>query len=119
MWIWDQSAGELRRAGKVWRGYSGAARGLNNPALQAAKSVGPIPQGRWTIAGRHDSPNTGPCTLTLAPGPDTATFGRSAFRIHGDSLAHPGRASHGCIILPRAVRDAIWASGDRILQVVA
>lgn len=119
MWIWDQSAGELRRAGKVWRGYSGAARGLNNPALQAARGVGPIPQGRWTIAGRHDSPNTGPCTLTLCPDPGTATFGRSAFRIHGDSLAHPGTASHGCIILPRAVRDAIWASGDRILQVVA
>lgn len=119
MWIWDQSAGELRRAGKVWRGYSGAARGLNNPAMQAARGIGPIPQGRWTIAGCHDSPNTGPCTLTLAPDPGTATFGRSAFRIHGDSLAHPGTASHGCIILPRAVRDAIWASGDRILQVIA
>jgi len=119
MWIWDQSAGELRRAGKVWRGYSGAARGLNNPAMQTARGVGPIPQGRWTIAGRHDSPNTGPCTLTLAPDPGTATFGRSAFRIHGDSLAHPGTASHGCIILPRAVRDAIWASGDRALEVVA
>ena len=119
MWIWDQSTGELRRAGKVWRGYSGAALGLNNPAMQAARGVGPIPQGRWTIAGRHDSPNTGPCTLVLAPDPGTATFGRSAFRIHGDSLAHPGTASHGCIILPRAVRDTIWASGDRILQVVA
>ena len=117
-WTWHQSTGLLTRDQKSWRGYSGAARGRNNPALQAAIGIGPIPQGRWTIADRHDSPNTGPCTLTLVPDPDTATFGRSAFRIHGDSIAHPGTASHGCIILPRAVRDAIWRSGDRNLQVV-
>ena len=119
MWTWDQSAGLLSRAGKRWRGYSGAARGKNNPAMQAAVGVGPIPLGRWTIIGRHDSAHTGPSTLVLAPDPDTETFGRSEFRIHGDSIAHPGTASHGCIILPRAVRDTIWASGDRTLQVIA
>jgi hypothetical protein len=119
MWIWDQSAGELRRGDRIWRGYSGAGRGLNNPAMQAAAGIGPIPQGHWTIAGRRDSPNTGPCTLILVPDPGTMTFGRNAFRIHGDSLAHPGTASHGCIILPRAVRDAIWRSGDRAIHVVA
>lgn len=119
MWTWDQSAGLLTRAGKIWRGYSGAARGKNNPAMQAAVGVGPIPQGLWTITDRHDSPNTGPCTLTLTPDAGTETFGRSEFRIHGDSIAHPGSASHGCIILPRAVRDAIWASGDRALAVIA
>jgi hypothetical protein len=52
------------------------------------------------------------------PDRGTETFGRSEFRIHGDSIAHPGMASHGCIILPRAVRDAIWRSGDRALEVV-
>lgn len=119
MWTWDQSAGLLTRAGKSWRGYSGAARGKNNPAMQTAVGVGPIPQGRWTIAGRLESPNTGPCTLILIPDAGTETFGRSAFRIHGDSIAHAGSASHGCIILPRAVRDAIWASGDRALEVIA
>jgi hypothetical protein len=119
MWTWDQSAGLLTRAGKSWRGYSGTGRGKNNPAMQAAVGVGPIPQGRWTIAGRRDSANTGPGTLILIPDPGTDTFGRSEFRIHGDSIAHPGAASHGCIILPRAVRDAIWASGDRMLQVIA
>lgn len=117
-WTWHQSAGLLTRGEKSWRGYSGAARGRNNPTLQAAIGVGPIPQGRWMITDRQDSPNTGPCTLTLMPDPGTATFGRSGFRIHGDSIAHPDTASHGCIILPRAVRDAIWRSGDRDLQVV-
>jgi len=119
MWTWDQSAGLLMRAGKSWRGYSGAGRGKNNPVMEAAVGVGPIPQGRWTIRGQHDSANTGPCTLVLTPDHGTQTFGRSEFRIHGDSIAHPGTASHGCIILPRAVRDAIWASGDRALQVIA
>ena len=119
MWTWDQSAGLLTRAGKSWRGYSGTGRGKNNPALQGAKGIGPIPQGRWTVVARRDSPNTDPCTLILSPDPGIQTFGRSDFRIHGDSIAHPGAASHGCIILPRAVRDAIWASGDRVLDVIA
>ena len=119
MWTWVQSAGLLTRAGKSWRGYSGKGRGKNNPAMQAAIGLGPIPQGRWQIVGRRDSPNTGPCTLVLMPDPGTDTYGRSEFRIQGDSIAHPGTASHGCIILPRAVRDAIWASGDRALQVIA
>ena len=119
MWIWDQSAGLLKRDGTSWRGYSGAARGLNNPALQGARGIGPIPQGRWTIVTRRDSANTGPCTLVLEPEPETETFGRSEFRIHGDSIAHPGTASHGCIILPRLVRDTIWRSGDRVIDVVA
>jgi hypothetical protein len=119
MWTWDQSAGLLSRAGKSWRGYSGAGRGKNNPTMQAAVSVGPIPQGCWTVAARRDSPRTGPCTLILDPAPNTETFGRSEFRIHGDSIVHPGTASHGCIILPRVVREAIWASGDRALRVIA
>ena len=119
MWTWDQSAGLMTHAGKSWRGYSGAGCGKNNPAMQGAVSLGPIPQGYWTVVARHDSRNTGPCTLILVPDAGVQTFGRSEFRIHGDSIAHPGTASHGCIILPRAVRDAIWASGDRALRVIA
>jgi hypothetical protein len=46
-------------------------------------------------------------------------FGRTGFLIHGDSLQHPGRASNGCIILPRPIRDRIAASGDDQLTVVA
>ncbi|MGN6270854.1 MAG: tlde1 domain-containing protein [Sphingomonas sp.] len=119
MWIWDQSAGELRRDGTVVsRGYAGCGRGKNNPAMQAAVGVGPIPRGHWLIAGVHDSATTGPYTIVLEPQPGTNTFGRSAFRIHGDSIAHPGEASHGCIILPRAIRERIMRSGDRELEVV-
>lgn len=118
-WTWHQSAGLLTRGSQTWRGYSGAARGKNNPALQEAVGLGPIPRGGWRIVDRCNSPNTGPCTLILEPEPGTVTFGRSQFRIHGDSIAHPGTASHGCIILPRTVRDAVWRSRDRTLEVVA
>lgn len=120
MWKWDQSAGELSRDGSfVSRGYAGRGRGKNNPAMQAAIGIGPIPRGRWRITGVHDSPNTGPFTIILEPAAGTNTCGRSAFRIHGDSIAHPGEASHGCIVLPRAVRERIMRSSDRDLEVVA
>ena len=119
-WQWDQSAGELSRGGSiVSHGYAGRDRGKNNPAMQAAVGVGPIPRGHWRITGVHDSPNTGPYTIILEPALGTDTCGRSAFRIHGDSIRHPGQASHGCIILPRAVRERIMRSGDRDLLVVA
>jgi len=119
MWKWDQSAGELSRDGRfVSKGYSGNGRGKNNPAMQAAVAVGPIPAGAWRITERYNSKNVGPAALKLDPKPGTQTFGRSAFRIHGDSIRNPGTASHGCIILPRQVRDRIWASNDRDLTVV-
>lgn len=121
MWTYDQSTGALSRAGKiVAHGYSGADLGKNNPAMQAAKGIGPLPRGRWMIVGTpYTSGNTGPYTMALRAETGTDTCGRGDFRIHGDSIAHPGTASHGCIILPRAVRGAIWASGDRDLEVVA
>lgn len=116
---WDQSAGRMDRDGTlIGTGYSGAGRGKNNPSMQAAVGVGPIPRGRWQIVRHYDSPNTGPFTLELSPEPGTDTCGRSAFRIHGDSIRNPGTASHGCIILPRALRELIWRLGDRALIVV-
>lgn len=119
MWIYDQSSGVLTRNGSIIsRGYAGRGKGKNNPAMQAAVAVGPIPQGLWKITERYDSKNVGPYALKLVPEPGTNTFGRSAFRIHGDSIKNPGTASHGCIILPRAVRVAIWGSGDRQLKVI-
>ena len=125
MWTWDQSAGVLSRAGKiVSRGYSGAGRGKNNPAMQAAVGVGPVPRGRWMIGAPYNSANVGPYALRLEAQDGTiddrhAGTGRGAFRIHGDSIRSPGTASHGCIILPRLIRELIWKSGDRELEVVA
>lgn len=120
MWKWDQSAGELTRDGKfICRGYAGYEKGKNNPFLEGAPGVGPIPRGKWKIGPPRDSANTGRYTLNLDPLPGTDALGRSLFRIHGDSIAKPGTASHGCIIVARAIRKAIWESGDHVIEVVA
>lgn len=119
MWKWDQSAGKLYRDGRfVSSGYAGKGRGKNNPAMQSVVAVGPIPRGHWKITSVKNSPNTGPFTIVLEPKPGTDTLGRSAFRIHGDSVKAPGTASRGCIILPRIIRNEIWYSKDYDLEVV-
>lgn len=120
-WTYAQNSGELQQDGKpVATGYSGAGAGKNNPALQSVPNVGPIPQGDWTITGPPvDTPNHGPYVLKLNPAAGTETFGRGGFLMHGDSKEHPGCASHGCLILPRSVREQVWTSGDRELEVRA
>lgn len=120
MFIYSQSTGVLTRDGRHFgTGYSGHGTAKNKPDRQRERAVGPIPRGDWIIGGNRTSPNTGPLTITLEPAPDTDVFGRSLFRIHGDSIANPGTASNGCIILPRQVREAIIRSGDKSLRVVA
>jgi hypothetical protein len=118
-WVWDQSAGKLHHNGQfISNGYAGYGSGKNNPDLQSSVGIGPIPRGQWLITGVYNSTRTGPFTIALSPKPGTDTCGRSAFRIHGDSISNPGKASHGCIILPRAIRELIWNSGDHSLEVV-
>jgi Protein of unknown function (DUF2778) len=126
-WTYQQSTGEIRNAEQLTgtdpyvlgSGYSGFGEGKNNPAFQDVPSVGPIPQGRYLIRGAFDSPTHGPVAMPLVPDASNQMFGRSEFLIHGDSLAAPGSASKGCIILPRGVREAINASEDKLLVVVA
>ena len=122
MWIWDQSSGELRRNGQVVaKGYSGKGRGRNNPTLEHARAIGPIPRGRWKIVAKYDSRRVGPYVLKVHAVDGTlddihAGSGRGAFRIHGDNRATA--ASEGCIILGLVVRRLIWESGDHDLEVV-
>jgi hypothetical protein len=119
-WSYAQKTGELNQDGKhVAKGYSGFNNGKNDPSMQELSNVGPIPQGQWTIAGPPaNTADHGPYVLRLEPSPETNTFGRSGFLMHGDSKEHPGCASHGCIILPRAARERVWTSGDRELDVI-
>lgn len=124
-WRWDQSAGELTQDGKfIGKGYSGRGRGLNNPALQGERALGPVPRGKWRLVSVADSPNTGRFTITLhaidaTPDNDTHdATGRGAFRIHGDNARGDQSASRGCIILPRVLRERMWNSKDHILEVV-
>jgi len=121
MWTYVQKTGELLQDGShVENGYSGLDQGKNNPSLQAVHDLGPIPTGDWTITGPpFNSPDHGPFVLHLVPANGTNTFGRAGFLMHGDSSEHPGEASKGCIIMPRTIREKVWASGDTELTVVA
>ncbi|EGT5660680.1 tlde1 domain-containing protein [Cronobacter dublinensis] len=118
-WIYHQSSGKLFRNGKLMgTGYAGKDAGKNAPDLQGTADIGPLPRGKYTIGAPFHHPHTGNYSMRLTPAASNHMFGRSGFLIHGDSTAHPGEASNGCIIMPLNVRHAIWSSGDRHLEVV-
>jgi hypothetical protein len=119
-WTYTQETGDLQLDGKhVFTGYSGATP-QEQPNDGQCTQHRPIPRGDWTIAGPPvDSKDHSPYVLKLNPAPSTESHGRSGFLTHGDSKEHPGSASHGVVILPRAVREDVWQSGDRDLEVIA
>lgn len=121
MWTFSQSDGRITKEGVgiLATGYSGRDEAKNNSAMEQVKDRGPIPRGRYTIGPPRDTHTHGPYVLPLTPDADNEMWGRGEFLIHGDNIELPGRASEGCIILPRFARERIWESGDHDLQVVA
>jgi len=116
MWQFDTRTGEFHKGSVIkGKGYSGFGVGKNNPAMEGVQGVGPIPRGRYHIGPSYDDPHLGPIVMHLDPVGHDA-LGRTLFRIHGDNST--GTASHGCIILNRALRDEISHSEDRNLWVV-
>lgn len=117
---YDISSGTLAHDGvKIGSGYSGQPACKNDPTKCSAHNEGPIPPGLYRIGDPVDTETHGPYVLPLSPDDGNEMYGRSGFLIHGDSVAHPGTASHGCIIMPRKVREVIHESGDRLLEVTA
>lgn len=96
-------------------GRHDSGEGLNDPSMVAVKSTGPLPPALYEITPPVNHPTCGAFAMYLKPLQPLVMFGRDGFFIHGGG---PG-ASLGCIVLPRAVREAIWATGDRRLNVVA
>lgn len=119
-YVYNSSNGTLSKDGNIIGiGYSGFGEGKNNPLWEDHPNIGPIPRGTWEIVGEpFDSPEHGPYCLRLAPLPETKTFSRGGFLMHGDSIVHPGLASKGCIIMLHAVRMEVFQSGDKLIQVV-
>lgn len=126
MWKFKQSTGEMfDPAGKlVARGYAGGncgknPEGVNNPEMQEVHSCGPLPQGIYTFGEVVLKSHLGPFAIPLIPDADNEMFGRSGFYCHGDTTQLNQSASEGCIILPRNIREQLWASQDHRLEVVA
>jgi hypothetical protein len=111
-YVYEQATGHLfaREGGRndlLATGYSGSEEqgGKNNPGTQCKADIGPIPRGSYTIGPPFNGPS--PFSLRLTPASANDVCGRSGFLIHGDSVAHPGTASQGCIILARPARERI------------
>jgi RHS repeat-associated protein len=101
-------------------GYSGWGPGRNNPNAEKAENVGPIPVGTYTVSGQYEaftteSGSTVSNALRLTGWPDTWSNSRNHFWIHGGGL----NASHGCVILPKNIRDKIRDAGGGVLHVFA
>jgi Protein of unknown function (DUF2778) len=109
MLIFNSTTGELDRDG-VWEGvgYSGYEAGRNNPAMENVPDIGPLPRGFYivTACDPTEHPNLAPPIFRLTPDGWDA-LGRSGLMIHGDSIQHPGEASHGCLILGHSLRLAV------------
>lgn len=119
MYIYQQNSGVLSFNGEIIaKGYSGFGEGKNNPAMEKIADIGPIPRGVYNIGPSYDDKEKGPCVMRLTPSLWTDPHGRSGFMIHGDSIIHPGMASHGCIILMHDVRIEISEGTDKIIEVV-
>lgn len=120
MWIYEQLTGRMTKQGSgiIATGYSGAGEGRNNPTEENIQNVGPIPEGFYDMQPPEDSDMHGPYVIRLLPDAGNSMYGRSGFLIHGDSKEHPGKASQGCIILPKFAREIMWQGGDHRLQVV-
>jgi RHS repeat-associated protein len=128
-WEYSQGSGQLTHVDDqtgdrklVDVGYSGHGEGLNNPEKQNEKDIGPIPQGKYNIEPQQTNvTNEGkklPGSMRLTPEPETDTFNRGGFIIHGDNKARDKSASHGCPVFDRPTRDQIGKSGDDKLEVV-
>ncbi len=119
-WFFQQSTGILTKDGRfIYEGYAGKANGKNNPDMENIRNFGPIPKGRYTIIGHpFHHPHTGSYSLRLQPDEHNRMYGRAGFLIYGDSKRHLGEASNGCIIMPLSVRQKIWNSMDRYLEVI-
>lgn len=122
MIIFDHKAGTLEDDGgnvisaHIWSGHASAR---NDASRVKEHGIGMIPLGDYEIGPLRDSPNLGRDVMNLDPIHGTNTFGRSLFRIHGDTANDFGfTASDGCIIAPHDVRLEVNKDLDRILRVL-
>lgn len=124
MWTYEQNTGRLYRSDGTHAatGYAGGnegdnPEGVNNHAMQGIKSVGPLPVGRYTFGEVIMQSHLGPFAIPLIPDRDNVMLGRGGFFCHGDTTPS-GNASQGCIIMPRAVRNEMYASDDKQISVI-
>lgn len=88
---------------RIGAAYSGDPAHKNDPAFVGAHAEGPLPEGVYELGKPFGAADTGPFSIPLEQ-LQGESYGRGGFRIHGDSIQHPGAASHGCIVTAPEVR---------------
>ena len=117
---WSVSRGVYAGGGSVAKGDIFDISHQNNVNSTGVKNFGPLPVGIYLITKVDGSITTN--TIILEPQFST-WLGRDmdTFRIHGDSIANPGKGSRGCIILGSSDRqkivDALKKNGNLMLTV--
>ena len=115
---WDNPKTEAFDPKLVSKGFAGKqGNGRNNPDLEFASNVGPIPKGRYKIGKRRSKKSSGRKldNLPLTPDSNNDMNGRDSFLIHpGNPAKDP---SEGCICMTKDVMDKIERSGDTDLVV--
>jgi len=124
-WTFENSTGRLLDpdGNFVEKGYAGGDKGqhpegVNNPAYQYTKDIGPLPVGIYTIGEPVEHSQLGILAIPLEPDPSNDMHGRGDFYCHGDKIGAPGCASDGCIIMSHSTRVMLSESSDRRIQVV-
>lgn len=119
-YTFSQSSGLLSKEGTlIGKGWAGQGEGKNNGSLETVHNIGPLPRGKYHIGRAYTHPHLGPVVMNLTPHPGNFMYGRSGFRIHGASSAHPETSSQGCIIQEKLVRIRIDIGADKDLEVIA
>lgn len=125
MWVFESSTGKMfdSLSSVVATGYAGGnegknPEGKNNPTMEREPFIGPLPVGIYEMKTPIPKSHLGPFAIPLEPNPTNEMYGRGHFYLHGDTTPS-GNASEGCIIMPRAIREKMWASADHVVMVVA
>lgn len=122
-WRYEQRTGKIYRPDgtHAGTGYAGGncgknPEGVNNHAMQGVRSVGPLPCGLYYRGTVVLQSHLGAFAIPLIPDHANNMLGRSAFYMHGDTTPS-GKASEGCIIQARAVREEFYASPEMKIEV--
>lgn len=126
MWTFEITTGKFYdpSGNYVSTGYSGGdcgqrPDGVDNPADEGLRNVGPLPEGLYTFGEPVEHSQLGAFAIPLIPDASNDMKGRGGFYLHGDLAGRYESASEGCIIQPRTTREAAWSSPDHQLKVVA
>lgn len=121
---WTTETGEVISTGWYAGGNEGQSpQGVNNPAFQAYRDVGPLPQNIYSLSPLHTVQRLGP-SMALTPEEPQAMFGRAGFLLHlGNPAKPPQSSSEGCAVAPNytelAKIEALRIKGESQITVTA